>query len=212
MTQKIKKIIFTIIPIILIGIILCTSAYMFNINQQQTYERVRMLKESQVQVIATQMDTIVSKTKEDLSNDPINEEMIIHSVESINEQAGVYCYLFNKDCELLSNFSQQQKHETGEQFIQALKEQEPNVLLNYGFHGYITINLNKQKNVMVYWQGIPSGIRADCEYFIVLMVNQQEVQTNEAITSCKIMIGILTILLCISIYHNLYFMPIIKEE
>ena len=198
-----KKIILKIIPLLITGIILFSSASLFNMNRDQTYERVRLLKESQVQVIATQMDTIVARTKEPLDSDPVNEEMMIHSVESINEQSGVYCYLFNKDCELLSNFSKQQKRETGEQIINALREQTPNVLSNYGFHGYITINLQNQ-DMLVYWQGIPSGLRSECEYFVILAVNKQEVQTNEAIISCKIMIGILTIMLCGSFYLNSY--------
>lgn len=206
-----KKIILKIIPLLITGVILFSSAYLFNINRDQTYERVRLLKESQVQVIATQMDTIVARTKEPLDSDPVNEEMMIHSVESINEQSGVYCYLFNKDCELLSNFSKQQKRETGEQIINALREQTPNVLSNYGFHGYITINLQNQ-DMLVYWQGIPSGLRSECEYFVILAVNKQEVQTNEAIISCKIMIGILTIMLCGSFYLNSYYISIIKRD
>ena len=51
-----------------------------------------------------------------------------------------------------------------------------------------------------------------CTSAYMFNINQQEVQTNEAIISCKIIIGILTILLCVFIYHNLYFMSIIKEE
>lgn len=207
-----KKLFLKTVPILIIGVILLTSAHMFNVNKKQTYERVRLLKESQVQVIATQMDTIVSKTGGKLDDDPINREMMIRSVESINEQSGVYCYLFNKDCELLSNFSKQQKRETGEKIIQTLKEQTPNVLINHGFHGYICIDLEKQKDMTIYWHGIPSGLRSDCEYFIILAVNEQEVQTNEAIVSCKIMIGILTIMLCISFYFNSYYIPVLKKE
>lgn len=206
-----KKIILKIVPLIITGIILYSSAYLFNINRNQTYERVRLLKESQVQVIATQMDTIVARTKESLDSDPVNEEMMIHSVESINEQSGVYCYLFNKDCELLSNFSKQQKREIGEQIINALREQTPNVLSNYGFHGYITIDLQNQ-DMLIYWQGIPSGLRSECEYFVILAVNKQEVQTNEAIISCKIMIGILTIMLCGSLYLNSYHISIMRQK
>ena len=72
-----KKIILKIVPLLITGIILFSSAYMFNLNKNQTYERVRLLKESQVQVIATQMDTLVAKTGEPLDSDPINREMII---------------------------------------------------------------------------------------------------------------------------------------
>ncbi len=206
-----KKIILKIVPLLITGIILFSSAYMFNLNKNQTYERVRLLKESQVQVIATQMDTIAAITKEPLNSDPVNRDMIIHSVESINEQSGVYCYLFNKDCELLSNFSKQQKHEVGEQIIKALKEQTPNVLVNHGFHGYITIDMPDQ-DMVVYWQGIPSGLRSECEYFIILAVNKQEVQTNEAIISCKIMIGMLTIMLCASLYCNIHHISNNKQK
>ena len=206
-----KKIILKIVPLLITGIILFSSAYMFNLNKNQTYERVRLLKESQVQVIATQMDTLVAKTGEPLDSDPINREMIIHSVESINEQAGVYCYLFNRECELLSNFSKQQKHEVGEKIISTLKEQTPNVLVNHGFHGYITIELPDQ-DMLIYWQGIPSGLRSECEYFIILAVNKQEVQTNEAIISCKVMIGILSMMLCISMYYNSYHISNDKQK
>ncbi len=206
-----KKIILKIVPLLITGIILFSSAYMFNLNKNQTYERVRLLKESQVQVIATQMDTIAAITKEPLDTDPVNREMMIHSVESINEQSGVYCYLFNKDCELLSNFSKQQKREIGEKIIKALKEQSPNILSSHGFCGYITIKLSEQ-DMLIYWQGIPSGLRSECEYFVILAVNKQEVQTNEAIISCKIMIGILTIMLCGSFYLNSYYISIAKQK
>ena len=52
----------------------------------------------------------------------------------------------------------------------------------------------------LYWQEIPTG---DSEYYIILSVNLEEIQVNEAIDSCKVMIGLLTIILAISLYANI---------
>lgn len=202
-----KRKILNILPIIIMGTILCISVWMFNMNKNQTYERVRKLKEAQVQIVANEFDmrsdmAIISEKE---------AEVLRRSVESINEQPGVYCYLFDKDCNLISNFSKSHKHTTGEKLIKALREDKITKVFTHEYHGYIDVAVDSIK-YRVYWQGVPSGTRNGCDYFMILSVAKDEVQENEAIGSCKVMIAILTITLGISLYGNLYAKPVLCEE
>lgn len=203
-----KKGFLKILPVLVIGIILIISSWIFATNKQQTYERVRTLKEGQVQIIATQFD--LRTEKDHLSE--YEADILRQSVENINEQSGVYCYLFDKDCNLISNFSKQHKHTTGEALIKALKENEASVIFTHEYHGYIDVETENNKKFRVYWQGVPSGRRDNCEYFIILSISEDEVQENEAIISCKVMIAVLTIVLGISLYGNLYVKPVFCED
>ena len=210
--KKLLNTFIKIVPIIFIGIVLLSSAYLFEQNKNQTYERIKNLKESQIQIIAEQVDTRVQLTGQDFSVEKNNQEVLKRCVESINEQSGVYCYLFTKDCELISDFSKQQKHEIGEAFIASLRDGSTiKVVLDHGYHGCVTTEVNG-KEFEVYWQGLPTTSRDNCEYFIILSVNRDEIQQNEAISSCKIFIGGLSILLGISMYYNIYIDPIVKKE
>lgn len=203
MKRKLEHLV-NILPILLIGIILFYSAYLFDKNKEQTYNRVKNLKEAQVQIIAEQIDA-----SRRLTNQPMNDDtkkILKELVENVNEQKGVYCYLFDKQCNLISSFSKQQKHVTGEALIDSLRSDNITVTFTHEYHGYIEVPVNG-KTFEVYWQGLPSGSREDCEYFIMLTVAKEEIQVNEAINSCKVMIGLLTIALGASLYANLYMEP-----
>lgn len=203
-----KRKVLKVVPILIMGIILVISSWVFANNKKQTYERVRNLKESQVQIIANQFDI---RTEDDhLSK--YEAEVLRKSVENINEQEGVYCYLFDKDCNLLSNFSRQHKHTTGEALIKALKENELSIVFTHEYHGYLDVRTETKEIFRVYWQGVPSGRRDNCEYFIILAVSEKEVQENEAIATCKVMIAVLTIVLGVSLYGNLYVKPFCEEK
>lgn len=204
--KKFLKVFLKFFPILLVGIILLVSSYIFSLNRKQTYERVRSIKESQVQIIANQVD-LGTKLDPNYTHEEDNVKLIKKSVESINEQAGVYCYLFDKDCNLISGFSKTQKHITGESIIKSLKENNIEILLTEEYHGYITANTDIGEKFTIYWQGLPSGNKDACDFFIILAVSENEVQENEAINSCKIMIGILAIVLGISLYANLFMKP-----
>lgn len=204
--KKFLKVFLKFFPILLVGIILLISSYIFSLNRHQTYERVRDIKESQVQIIANQVD-LGTKLDPNYTHEEDNVKLIKKSVESINEQAGVYCYLFDKDCNLISGFSKTQKHITGESIIKSLKENNIEILLTEEYHGYITADTDIGEKFTIYWQGLPSGNREACDFFIILAVSENEVQENEAINSCKTMIGILTIVLGISLYANLFMKP-----
>lgn len=203
MKSKFKHLV-NILPILLIGIILFYSAYLFDRNKEQTYNRVKNLKEAQVQIIAEQIDA--SRRLTDQPMDENTKKVLKELVENVNEQTGVYCYLFDKDCNLVSGFSKQQKHVTGEALITSLKSDNIKVTFTHEYHGYIEVPVNGQ-TFEVYWQGLPSGSRSDCEYFIILTVAKDEIQVNEAINSCKFMIGLLTMGLGVSLYANLYMEP-----
>lgn len=185
---------------------------MFDVNKKETYERIRNLKETQVQVLATQVDAIKRITEKSFSEDADNVYALKQMVENINEQQGVYCYLFDDDCNLLSDFSNQHRYTTGEKLIEALKEDNLKKIVTYEYHGYVEVIPSSGENMLVYWQGVPSGLRNECEYFIILSVSEREIQDNEAINLCKIMIGILTIMLGISLYGNLYVRPFLEDE
>lgn len=204
--KKFLKVFLKFFPILLVGIILLVSSYIFSLNRKQTYERVRSIKESQVQIIANQVD-LGTKLDPNYTHEEDNVKLIKKSVESINEQAGVYCYLFDKDCNLISGFSKTQKHITGESIIKSLKENNIEILLTEEYHGYITADTDIGEKFTIYWQGLPSGNREACDFFIILAVSENEVQENEAINSCKTMIGILAIVLGISLYANLFMKP-----
>ena len=210
--SKIVKNIIIIVPILIMGIILITSLLIFNMNKEQTYERIRNLKEVQVQVVASQVDSIIRTTNTPFSEDMDNVYGLQKMIENINEQAGVYCYLFDKDCNLMTGYSKQQKHVVGEEIVKELKEGNLSIFSSNEYNGYITTKINTGEKFLIYWQGVPSGSRPNCEYFIILAVSKEEVQENEAINSCKIMIGVLTIFLTLSIYGNLYINPIFNEE
>lgn len=209
--KKFLKIFLKFFPILLVGIILLVSSYIFSLNRKQTYERVRSIKESQVQIIANQVD-LGTKLDPNYTHEEDNVKLIKKSVESINEQAGVYCYLFDKDCNLISGFSKTQKHITGESIIKSLKENDIEILLTEEYHGYITANTDIGEKFTIYWQGLPSGNKDACDFFIILAVSENEVQENEAINSCKIMIGILAIVLGISLYANLFMKPYYNDD
>lgn len=209
--KKFLKIFLKFFPILLMGVILLISSYVFSLNRQQTYERVRSIKESQVQIIANQVD-LGTKLDPNYTHDEDNIKLLKKSVESINEQAGVYCYLFDKDCNLMSGFSKTQKHITGESIIKSLKANNIEILLTEEYHGYVTADTDIGEKFTIYWQGLPSGNRESCDFFIVLTVSENEIQENEAIDSCKIMIGILTIGLGVSLYANLFMKPYCNED
>lgn len=209
--KKFLNIFLKFFPILLMGVILLISSYVFSMNRQQTYERVRSIKESQVQIIANQVD-LGTKLDPNYTHDEDNIKLLKKSVESINEQAGVYCYLFDKDCNLMSGFSKTQKHITGESIIKSLKANNIEILLTEEYHGYITADTDIGEKFTIYWQGLPSGNREACDFFIILAVSESEIQENEAIDSCKVMIGILTIGLGISIYANLFMKPYYNED
>lgn len=209
--KKFLKVFLKFFPILLVGIILLVSSYIFSLNRKQTYERVRSIKESQVQIIANQVD-LGTKLDPNYTHEEDNIKLIKKSVESINEQAGVYCYLFDKDCNLISGFSKTQKHVTGESLIKSLKENNIEILLTEEYHGYIIANTDIGEKFTIYWQGLPSGNRGACDFFIILAVSENEVQENEAINSCKIMIGILSIVLGVSLYANLYMKPYYNDD
>lgn len=204
--KKFLKVFLKFFPILLVGIVLLVSSYIFSLNKKQTYERVRSIKESQIQIIANQVD-LGTKLDPNYTHEEDNVKLIKKSVESINEQAGVYCYLFDKDCNLISGFSKTQKHITGESIIKSLKENNIEILLTEEYHGYITADTDIGEKFTIYWQGLPSGNRDSCDFFIILAVSENEVQENEAINSCKTMIGILAIVLGISLYANLFMKP-----
>lgn len=209
--KKFLKVFLKFFPILLVGIILLVSSYIFSLNRKQTYERVRSIKESQVQIIANQVD-LGTKLDPNYTHEEDNVKLIKKSVESINEQAGVYCYLFDKDCNLISGFSKTQKHITGESIIKSLKENNIEILLTEEYHGYITVDTDIGEKFTIYWQGLPSGNRDACDFFIILAVSENEVQENEAINSCKTMIGILSIVLGVSLYANLYMKPYYNDD
>lgn len=211
MKDKILKTIIKFVPIIIVGIILVISSYMFDLNKKQTCERVRNLKESQIKVLANQVDLGTSMDPDYLQHED-NIKLLKKSIESINEQAGVYCYLFDKDCNLVSNFSKTQKHITGEAIMDSLMNNNIDILITEEYQGYISTTASNNEKFLIYWHGLPSGNRDACDYFIILTVSENEIQENEAISSCKVMISILTISLCISLYANLYMKPYYNKD
>lgn len=198
------------IPIVIMGVIIIISSFLFEKNKQQTYERTRLSKEGQVQIIASQIDLGV-KLEPNYVTDKQTLELVEAAVENINEQDGVYCFLFDKECNLISEFNQKnlQQQAKGKEIVKTLQTESPQVKqTNNDYNGYIEITLpSNNENLLIYWQGLPSGDRNQCEYFIILSVSNKEVQENEAISTCKIMIGILIISLGLSLYANLYIKP-----
>lgn len=195
-----KKILL-LVPIIVMILILLVSSWLFEENRVQTYKRVKSLKETEVQVLVTQIDEVL-----DFSRKPLNENqrcMLESAVNKINEEKGVYCYLLDKNLGMVSEFSKSQKRKFGELIINELRNYHEQIISENNF-GFINENIPHEDhvdNLEIYWQEVPTG---DSEYYIIMAVNLEEVQVNEAIDSCKIMIGILNIILAFSLYGNVF--------
>lgn len=195
-----KKILL-LVPIIVMILILLVSSWLFEENRVQTYKRVKSLKETEVQVLVTQIDEVL-----DFSRKPLNENqrcMLESAVNKINEEKGVYCYLLDKNLGMVSEFSKSQKRKFGELIVNELRNYHEQIISENNF-GFINENIPHEDhvdNLEVYWQEVPTG---DSEYYIIMAVNLEEVQVNEAIDSCKIMIGILNIILTFSLYGNVF--------
>lgn len=210
--KKLTKMILKVIPIILIGVILVTANFMFETNRQQSYEQLRILKERQVEIIASFVDSVVQTTGEEYSFNEDHTSGLNKMVENINEQDGVYCYLFNKNHERISDMSRQNKHYTGEAILESLAEGNIEIKSSYEYYGYVETTIGTGEKFLIYWQGIPSGAKDDCEYYIMLTVSEREMIENQAVDICKAMIGVLTIALTFSLYGNIYVKPFIREE
>lgn len=200
MRDKLFNKILFIIPIMIMILIFLISSTLFNTNRIQTYERVKSLKESEVQVLVTQIDEVIEYSKSPLNDN--QRYMLKTAINKINSEKGVYCYLLNKNFEMESDFSKSQKRKFGELIIDELHNHvwEFNKNKNCGYIRETIKHENHRDNIDLYWQEVPTG---DSEYYIVLAVNLEEIQVNEAIDSCKIMIGLLNIILTFSLYANI---------
>ncbi len=198
--NKTFKRILLFVPILVMVLILWISSMLFETDRVQTYERVKSLKESEVQVLVTQIDEVLN-----YSNKPLNDNqrhMLKSAINKINTEKGVYCYLLDKEFNMESEFSKTQKRKFGELIINELQNHKYEITdgNNYGIIKETVKHEDHMDDLELYWQEIPTG---DSEYYIILSVNLEEIQVNEAIDSCKVMIGLLTIILVISLYANI---------
>lgn len=202
------KKIFLLIPIIIMILILLASSSLFEKNRFQTYQRIKSLKETEVNVLVTQIDEVLEFSQKSLNDN--QRYMLESAVNKINEEKGVYCYLLDKDFNMVSEFSKTQKRKFGELIVHELQNNHKQIsnAESFGFINEIVQHEDHEDNLELYWREVPTG---DSEYYIIMAVNLEEVQVNEAIDSCKIMIGILNIILTFSLYGNI-FIYINKEE
>lgn len=187
------------VPILVIVLILWVSSELFEINKIQTYQRVKSLKEAEVQVLVTQIDEVIEYSGKALND---NQRFMLKSaINKINTEKGVYCYLLDKNFNMESEFSKSQKRKFGELIISELQNHvsEIHSSENYGFINESVKHEDHIDDLELYWQEVPTG---DSEYYIILAVNLEEIQVNEAIDTCKIMIGLLNIILTFSLYTN----------
>lgn len=201
--NKVFKKLLLVIPIIVLIAVYVISSYLFNKDRKQTYERVKGLRENQVQVLAQEMTIATSIAGETLEESEV--AMLSKAVSEINKQVGVYCYLYDDECNRISG------HTGGEdarinwkEIITNLESNNYKILTNEADHGYVKTTISTGEEFTIYWQGVPTGDdRDNCQYFIILGVSELEIQPNEAIETCKIFIGLLTIILCISLFCNI---------
>lgn len=198
--SKTFKRILLFVPILVMLLILWISSTLFETNRLQTYERIKTLKESEIQVLVTQIDEVLDYSKKPLNDN--QRHMLKSAINKINTEKGVYCYLLDKGFNMESEFSKTQKGKFGKLIINELQNHKDEIIegSNYGFINETVDHEDHKDNLELYWQEIPTG---DSEYYIILAVNPEEIQVNEAIDSCKIMIGLLTIILTISLYANI---------
>lgn len=195
-----------IIPVIIMTIILVVSMWIFDQDMNQTYNRVKNLKETQVKVLTAQVDHVMQITGEEITKNEI--DMISTTVSELNRMQGVYCYLYDKDCKRLSEYSGLERDiEIARDLRNQLETGNYKIIESHGSYGYVSVKSNiTNEEFEMYWQGIPSHADAkDCEYFIILAVSKSVVEGNEAVIACKGMIAILTILLTLSLYDSIYF-------
>lgn len=197
--SKTFKRILLFVPILIIVLILWVSSELFETNRLQTYQRVKSLKETEIQVLVTQIDEVIEYSGKSLNDN--QRFMLKAAINKINTEKGIYCYLLDKNFNMESEFSKTQKRKFGELIISELQnhKKEINSAENFGFINESVKHEDHTDNLELYWQEVPTG---DSEYYIILAVNLEEIQVNEAIDSCKIMIGLLNIILTISLYAN----------
>lgn len=201
--EKVQKILL-IVPIIIMIVILGISMYLFDKDKTQTYERVRGLKEAQVQMVTSEVDHVIAYSEGELTREEI--DMVSTVVTELNKEQGVYCYLYNKDCELLSEHSgTADDMKISNDIKKQLESGNYSVIESHYSYGWVEVKLNETgEYTTVYWQGIPSNPnRTECDFFIILAVSENNVEGNDAITSFKVMISILTIALTFSLYGNI---------
>lgn len=92
-----------VIPLIIMVFVFILTNMLFERDKQQTYERVKNLKETQVQVLTAQIDHVVSLyNEEELSEQEV--DIMTTAVGELNKMEGVYCYLYAED-EMISGMT-----------------------------------------------------------------------------------------------------------
>lgn len=206
--NKVLNKVIMFVPIICVGIILFLSSYLFEKNSEDTYQRSLNSRIVQIEMMAAEVDSLEYFDKRELSERELI--MLKASVEQINEQDGVYCFLFDSKGNILSDYSANYyKQQKGEAIVSNIKTGNYTILENKPYAGKLETNVMSE-TLGLNWRGVPTGEREDCELFIVLAVSRQDMQENWTIVYFKIMVGVLVSLLAFSVYDSLLFR--IKEK
>ena len=90
------------VPLLIIIVIICISQAIFELDHQQTYERLKEQRIIQIDILAAQIDNVLdfSGTEEMDTN---HTQMIKDAIEDMNVKDGIYVYLLDDELNLVSN-------------------------------------------------------------------------------------------------------------
>lgn len=207
--SRLMKILLFTIPIIILVITMFLSSYLFQKSKDQTYQRVKSAREDQVRILVRQMDGLVQDSGQPMTD--YQKKMLKNSVERINENEGVYCFLFNKNFELVSDYSASSKASVGQKIVKQFIERQEEVKkedVNNNF-GHLIFSVEGTNDYEVYWQEVPTG---DSEYYIALGIRYQELPNDESTNLSKILLGCLNLALSFSAYGNVMLYDRLKDK
>ena len=207
-TKLTRALLFTI-PIAILIITMFLSSYLFQRSKDQTYQRIKSAREDQVRILVRQMDGLVQDSGQPMTD--FQKKMLKNSVERINDNTGVYCYLFNKDFKLISDFSASAEESVGQKIVwQFINRQEEirNQDIDNNF-GHLMFSIEGTDDYEIYWQEVPTG---DSEYYIALGIRYQELPDSESTNLSKVLLGCLNLALSFSAYGNIMLYDRLKDK
>lgn len=195
---RLIKTVFIIIPILVMISIYFITETIYQNNLEQSYQTLKHQKESEVRRLVSEVDGYMDYMSK--SNLEENEKYVVKfSVNQINKQKDVYCYLLDTNLDLKKEYNGI-LHEDEEELLKEINKEVLTENIKDELNNNFSLNI-KGTEYDFYWQRIPTNYT---EYYVLLATTKGSVTPNEAINTCKSFISILNIVLAISLYGNIY--------
>ena len=188
------------IPVIFLISIIMFSCYLLEKDKELIYKSQYLQTETITNAIANRMEYLVNVRQK--SFDDIGFKLIERNIEDLNQIKGVYCFL----CDTLGNFLTGPSEFACD--IKISQEIQDNITkdnLN-GERGYINmVSKYSKEDLKIYYKAIDTSVDAELpNYYIVSTCSKDFLQSNEAVSTFKLLVGLLTILCSILSYIILY--------